>query len=211
MKSRFDEQVAVANLDQSSRVGGFSPDRNRSIERTEIKRSVISILTGQYFDLFGAIVDGAPEKIDFGQAIAEGKYIQFFENAFEWSNMTYFMYPYFWGRHSTWVEKIGLDGSDPDHLAFLQAGAARVVAPVRPGYEPVLIHYLDTGEIWGGMDVPDLSGVSAPYVDIATEIREQQGHPATAPTVIEEWDVKLPTSLVILQDDAELPVFPDDD
>lgn len=211
MKSEFDEQVAVEGIRQANQIQGFAPERNRAIERNEIKRSVISVLTGQHFDLFGAIQDGDFPEIDFEQAIPEGKYIQFFENAFEWSNLSYVMYPYFWGRKQTWVEKIGLDNTDLDHLAFLQAGAARVVAPVRPGYEPVLIHYLDTAEIWGGTDVPDLSGVSAPYVDIATEIREQQNNPLTAPIVVDEWAVKLPTSLVILQADAELPVFIEDD
>jgi hypothetical protein len=207
MKSRFDEQVAAAGVRQANQIQGFAPERNRAIERNEIKRNVISVLTGQHFDLFGAITDGEVPQIDFAQAIPEGKYIQFFENAFEWSNLSYIMYPYFWGRKTTWVEKIGLDNTDPDHLAFLQAGAARVVVPVRPGYEPVLVHYLDTAEIWGGTDVPDLSGVSAPYVDIATEIREQQNNPITAPIEVDKWDVKLPTSLVILQGDAAMPVF----
>jgi hypothetical protein len=218
MKSRFDEAVAVAGIRQSNQIQGFAPDRNRAVERNEIKRAVISILTGQHFDAFGAIdehtasngVSGLPT-INFVQARAEGEYIQFFENAFEWTNMSYVFYPYFWGRRQTWVEKIGLDNSDPDHLAFLQAGAARVVAPVRPGYKEVVVHYLDTGEIWGGEDIPDLRGVSAPYVDIATEIREQQGNPLTEPVLVDEWDVKLPTSLVMLQDEPDLPVFIDDE
>lgn len=224
MKSEFDEQLAVAGIREANRTQNLAPERNRAIERNEIKRGVISMLTGQYFDLFGAITElrfdyhervgdalvpatqSFPE-IDFDQAIPEGKYLQFFENAFEWSNLSYIFYPYFWGRKQTWVEKVGLDNPDPTHLAFLQAGAARVVAPVRPGYERVVVHYLDKGEIWGGDDVPDLRGVSAPYVDITEEIREQQGNPIAEPVVEDEWDVKLPTSLVMLQEDASLPVF----
>lgn len=224
MKSEFDEQVAVAGIRQANQTQNFAPERNRAIERNEIKRSVISMLTGQHFDLFGAITELRfdyyervgetlvpanqvfPE-IDFDQAIPEGKYLQFFENAFEWTNLSYIFYPYFWGRKQTWVEKVGLDNPDPTHLAFLQAGAARVVAPVRFGYERVVVHYLDKGEIWGGDDVPDLRSVSAPYVDIAKEIREQQGNPSDQPVVEDEWDVKLPTSLVMLQADASLPVF----
>jgi hypothetical protein len=111
------------------------------------------------------------------------------------------------GGKRSWVEKIGLDNADPDHLAFLQSGAARVATPVRPGYEKVVIHYLDTGEIWGGEDVPALDKVSAPYVDIAAEVREQQGNPIDEPLVVDEWDVRLPTSLVMLQAGAALPVF----
>jgi hypothetical protein len=168
---------------------------------------VIALLTGQQFDLSGAIQGEDIPQVDFPQAIPEGKYIQFFENAFEWTNMSYVMYPYFWGRKQTWAEKLRTDNADPDHLAFLQAGAARVVVPVRLEYEPVIIHYLDTGDVWDGADVPDLAGVSASYVDIATEIREQRDKQPTEPTLVDEWDVRLPTSLVILQDDAKLPVF----
>jgi hypothetical protein len=207
MKSKFDEQVAAESIRQANQGQGFSPERNRAVESAEIKRSVISMLTGQNFDLFGAIQDGDIPSIDLSQAVPEGKYIQFFENSFEWTNMSYIFYPYFWGRKQFWVDKLGLDNTDMNHLAFLQAGAARVVVPVRLDYDPVVIHYLDTGEIWGGADVPDLTGVSAPYLDIATEIREQQGNPTKKPTVEDEWEVRLPTSLVMLQTDAQLPVF----
>ncbi len=86
-------------------------------------------------------------QVDFSQAIPEGRYIQFFENCLEWSNKSYVMYPCFWGRKLAWVEKVDADNPDPDHLAFLQAAAARVVGPVRKAYKDVLVHYLDTGEI----------------------------------------------------------------
>lgn len=210
MKSAFNEQVAAASIRQSGQIQAFPPARNRSIERTELKRNVIAMLTGQQYDLFGAIQDGDIPQVDFIQAIPEGKYIQFFENSFEWTNMSYVMYPYFWGRKSTWVEKVGADNQDPDHLAFLQSGAARVVVPVRTGYREVIVHYLDTGEIWGGDEVPDLSSVSAPYVDVATEIREEQGSSMQEPALVDEWDVRLPTSLVILQKGTDLPVFIND-
>jgi hypothetical protein len=211
MKSKFDEQLAAASIQRDSQVQTSLPARNRAIEREELKRNVIAMLTGQQFDLFGAIVDGPIPEVDFAQAISEGKYIQFFENAFEWANMSYVMYPYFWSRKETWVEKIGRDNPDRDHLAFLQAGAARVTVPVRNEYRSVLVHYLDTGEIWDGEDEPDLSGVSAPYVDIAAEIREEQGGLATEPTLVDQWDVRLPTSLVALQKDAEMPNLVEDE
>jgi hypothetical protein len=207
MKSRFEEQLAAARVRQSGQVQSFPPQRNRAIERTELKRGVLTMLTGQNFDLFGAVQDGEIPELDLSQALPEGTYAQFFENAFEWSNMSYFMYPYFWGRKTTWVEKVRQDNADPDHLAFLSAGAARVIVPVREGNREVVIHYLDTGEIWGGADVPDLTGVSAPFLDVAAEVREQQGQSATEPTVEDEWDIILPTALVMLQADGALPVL----
>ncbi|HCX80276.1 MAG TPA: hypothetical protein DHV01_01585 [Rhodoferax sp.] len=205
LQATFNNQVAAAGVRQSSALEAFPPARNRDIERAELKRNVIAMLTGQHFDLFGSILEDAIPQVDFSQAIIEGQYIQFFENSFEWANMTYTFYPYFWGRKSTWGEKITYDNPDPTHLAFLQAGAARVVVPVSPEYNQVLVHYLDTGEIWSGTDAPELRGVSGVYADIAAEIRAQQGNQPTLPTVMgDEWEVRVPTSLVMLQKGTEL-------
>jgi len=49
-----------------------------------------------------------------------------------------------------WKNKFLLDDVDPQFGAFLRAGAARVVFPVRPCFEAALLHYLETGEIWNG-------------------------------------------------------------
>ena len=62
-------------------------------------------------------------------------YIRFFEQAIEWDHLSYLFYPYFWGRKKTWVEKLVTDEPDARFAAFLQAGAARVILPVRRGYE----------------------------------------------------------------------------
>ena len=46
-----------------------------------------------------AFLDAPPDKgplIDVEKACEEGSKIRFFENAFEWQNMTYVFYPYFW-------------------------------------------------------------------------------------------------------------------
>ena len=40
---------------------------------------------------------GWPE-FNVAEALTEGRIIQFFEQAFEWNNVTYLFYPYFWGR-----------------------------------------------------------------------------------------------------------------
>src|ERR1041384_5360589 len=104
----------------------------------ELKRSCVSMLTGQQFESFGSIEpymnsDTQPS-INFDRAFTQGKDIQFFENAFEWTELIYVLYPYFWGRKSTWIEKLNMTGNDPDHVDFLQSGEARVNVPVRPGY-----------------------------------------------------------------------------
>ena len=79
------------------------------------------------------------------EAIAEGKYIRFFEQAFEWVNISYLFYPYFWGRKSEWPDYLRQDDTDPLFGEFLRAGAARVQVPVTPGYEQALLNLLQLG------------------------------------------------------------------
>ena len=81
---------------------------------------------------------------------------------------------------------------------FLQAGYARVVVPVRDSYRDALIHYLESpwGEIWNGGEVP---GPNDPmYVSIVDEFKEENGD-FTNPRIEEVFEVKMPTSLVMLQ------------
>ena len=212
-------------------------------------------------------------QMDIEEADVEGKHIQFFEQAFEWTNMTYLFYPYFWGRKEDWVLNSHLEDTDPIFEKFLKAGAARVQVPVRCGYDEVILHYLETeGEIWEGGDPPHVDNEL--YVSIVDAIQEEQGVELTegegtifvandgatitgeetefdedkhtnreiiikgfkyriaevqSPTSLkltekyrgtteynityyfgvqfvgEPWEVKIPTSLVYLQEDSELP------
>jgi hypothetical protein len=114
----------------------------------------------------------------------------------------YTYYPYFWGRPSVWEERILIQDVDPQFEAFLKAGAARIVVPVRPGFEGALAHYHETGDVWMGEEIPDM--FSDLYVSIIAEIKArnlEQGKEVC----VAEWDVKLPTTLIMLKDDATLP------
>ena len=57
----------------------------------------------------------------------EGRLIEFFEQAFEWEQITYLFYPYFWGRKANWIMLSNQSDPDPAFMQFLQGGAARVV------------------------------------------------------------------------------------
>ena len=69
-------------------------------------------------------------------------YVRFFEQAFEWEEITWVTYPYFWGRKCNWQKIYQLQHVDPIFLAFLQAGFARVVVPVRPVYEHAALRFI---------------------------------------------------------------------
>jgi hypothetical protein len=41
-------------------------------------------------------------------------YARFMHNAFEWENVSYFFYPFFWARTARWLDLFNVDGADPD-------------------------------------------------------------------------------------------------
>jgi hypothetical protein len=201
----YEEKLNALRARAGVEIAGRNPAANRAIEREELKKSCISILTAQHFDVFGAIGTGTLgiPQLDLDGTELQGAYIRFFEQAFEWENITYLFHPYYWARRSEWVARFGYDDVDPLFTSFLRAGAARVVVPVRPGFELAVDHFLQTGDIWMGEELPPVT--SDMYVPIVNELREQQGAPGSEVPVGEPWDVKVPTTLVRLRDDDSLP------
>jgi hypothetical protein len=184
MKSAYDQAVQEAQLKASdSALNGSNPANNKIIQEMELKKGCISLLTGQRFDLFDAVARnvapyGYPE-IDFAEAKAEGSYISFFEQSFEWNNMVYIFYPYFWGKKDAWVTIAQLNDIDPQFAQFLRAGAARVQVPVRVGFEEAILTYLSTGETWAGEGTLVNSDNGEPdplYLSIIAELKSQTGN-----------------------------------
>ena len=178
---------------------------NRGIERQELKRGCQTILSGQDFDLFGAVAfpEGEIPRIDRAEALVEADVIQAFEDWYEWENLVYLFYPPSWAGRERWAELAARTSNDPLHQAFLQAGAARVVVPVRPGYEHAVGHYLATAEIPLLGPKPWKRGES-PYPPIDELIADALDRPGGEVAVGEPWEVVTPTSLVVLQAGPEL-------
>jgi len=205
LKTAYDQKMSEYNrwLNQQgvNAIIGNNPATNREVERKELKKHCIEFISGQRFESFDAMRTnvapyGYPE-FSFDEATKEGKYIQFFEQAFEWDQMTYLFYPYFWARKREWVNILQRDEKDPLFMNFLQAGAARVLVPVRNAYAKAILHYLNTGgEIWNGEDVPTPDDPL--YVSIIDEIMEADGVFEGAEIEGEPWLSKVPTSLVYL-------------
>ena len=148
-----------------------------------------------------------PPVLHPGKAAVAGRTIQFVEQAFEWPQMTYFLYPYYWKAEVDWPGATQLTHPDPAFADFLRAGCARVVVPVRPGFEAAVSYHLG---VWprlpwqaGTPPIVDLD----PYISIAEEIKSAQTSLARPVRIDEPWLVHLPTTLVKLKDDDKLPVF----
>jgi hypothetical protein len=178
---------------------------NRGIEVRELTRGCQTILTGQEFDLFGSLdypADDSP-RIDIDEAWIEADVIQFFSDVFDWHLMTYLFYPYQWAGRSRWAELAVRTSADPLHEAFLQAGAARVVVPVREGFEHTVARYLEDGVVpeWG----PEpWRGRPSGFLPVDELIADANDRPGEEVAIGEPWEVVAPTTLVYLQEDAEL-------
>ncbi len=202
----YEEKLAALKAQAGVAIRGRNPLANDQMIRRELRKSCISILTDQHFDLFDAIdtaaSTGLPE-IDVSEAAAEGAYVRFFEQAFEWEHISWVTYPYFWGRKDQWEEKLGYDDPDPAFTDFVQAGFCRVSVPARPGFEGAIDHFLTFGEIWNGGPLPPIS--SPLYLPIADEIAEQLDRPGPEVPQGAPWKVRIPTNLVKLRADDRLP------
>lgn len=122
--------------------------------------------------------------------------------------MTYLFYPYYWARKKEWVNILQRDENDPLFMEFLQAGAAKVLIPVRNEYVKAMLHYLCTGgQIWSGEDVPAPNDPL--YVSIIDEIMEAEGYFDGPLIEGEPWLSKVPTSLVYLENQNTPTDLPD--
>lgn len=213
-QTEYEQKLAARDTMQGISISGQNPGINREIERTELKKQCVKMLMDTYlFGSFDAMKDGGtnPPDFDIFDALAEGKIIQFFEQAFEWENLTYLFYPYFWARRGQWLNKSSTYDADPLFTKFRQAGAARVVLPVHPAYNDAVMYFLEhNGAIWNGGDPPRLSDDDDDddlFKSLAEELRSQTDDLANATPEGEPWEVVLPTTLVYLQADAKLPAF----
>jgi hypothetical protein len=127
----------------------------------------------------------------------KGRYIQFLEQAFEWRELAYVFYPYFWTTPPQWVELMNRsDDADPNFTAFLQAGATRVLVAVTPAYDEAVLHFLATREPWEGGPAPVIGDPL--YLPLYEELHKQQDDLYGAVPDGEPWEFTVPTSLVYL-------------
>lgn len=185
-----------------------SSESKREIERAELKRASIAMIRKNNFEDNGAItfsgntpLGGLP-LIEFNKATRQGADARFFEEAFEWSDMTYLYYPYFWARREVWFDLMQQTDSDLLFESFLKSGAARVNLSVRPGFEAAVLYYLSTGQIWGGGTVPIIG--EPLYVALISEIVAGKGLSIDAAEPVgESWTYSVQTDLIALDPDDQ--------
>ncbi len=221
-KQVYDQAKALAESKAQSAVEAktynLRDDQYRSIELTELKRGCIDLLTAGSAAGYTSISvskNGTPRIVhdpaegalidDWRSPLANGSVAEFLERAFEWENTTYQFFPYYWGGEKRWKDLAQASGADPVFEQFLRAGNANVLVPVRPGYERTVIFFLKTGLIWGGGKLPLFTNQDMLDVYADVELGLQFDPPLK---VGDSWEVRVPTSMVMLQEGDALPEFP---
>lgn len=204
--SEYEAKLADLEAQAPLEIQSGPESRNYAIMLDEVKRACISILTEQHFELFNSLGSNADGTgLDFAEIAAEGPYVRFFEQAFEWENLSWVTYPYFWGRRSTWLDKIAIEDDDAEFQAFLKAGYLRVQIPIRPGFANAVDHFRVTGMVWNGGPLPSITDEL--YLPIAEELAERLDRPGDEVPVGDPWEVRVPTTLVKLRPDDQLPIW----
>jgi hypothetical protein len=190
LKEEYEEAISGEENFGSVDIQGKNPLENQKIILNELKRQVITQMTGQTFDEFDAMQEnvgeyGYPEQ-DVDEAFSEGQEIRFIEQAFEWENLQYLFYPYYWGKKKDWPFTSRLEDTDPLFQAFLQAGSCRLNIAVRPGFVTAVNTYLSTGKLpWDSkeegptiipcLDIDNEEEAADSMLSITEEMRAQQG------------------------------------
>lgn len=198
--AQFEGELDRQRQQDQAQPYGRNPLADERIIRGELRKSALTLIRRDNFSGFDAVkedpISNGPYP-DVAKADTIARSVLFFEQAFEWEQMTYRFYEYFWGRKQRWQKDLLLDDSNEEFRSFLSAGSARLILPVRPGFEKLVAHYFETGVIANDDNVPDVT--SAEYLPILTEIREELKAPGEEKEYGAPWAVTVPTSLVILK------------
>ena len=82
-------------------------------------------------------------------------------------------------------------------------GYARVVVPVREGFDRSVSYFIENGEPFFGLGEPDLQDPL--YISITDEIKERTGAGKDEIPVGKSWETRLPTAAIIVKDLDALP------
>lgn len=182
-------------------IKGSNPGFYRQIENTILRKNCISYMIDRTtnsthgYGMAGLTTGGSFSDYETVLSTKLDKYtafLKFMEQAFEWENLSYYLYPYYWANKTEWSGLYQQEDTDPLFRAFLQSGMARVVVTVRPGFEDAVQFYMATGKIWNGGEVPVIGDPL--YLSIVDEMKEPKGEKQG-----KAWITRLPTPLNILQ------------
>ncbi len=210
-QKELDEKAKEQERENKEKASVF----HRDMESVILKHNCIAYLLQDYLTVLGQNFTQGDQMKNFQVILGEDldqytALVKFLEQAFEWSIMDYTFYPYYWAHREEWQKMYLTEDTDPLFRNFLQAGMARVIVTVKPGFEDAVQFFMSTGRIWNGGEVPVIGDPM--YMSIADEMKQPTGEPQG-----KFWITRIPTTLTILQAksvglevDEALPTFPED-
>lgn len=209
-RAEADYQTALDawRINQTTAAQALSPTRAKELMFAEIKRATLVLLRqGNWLGGTALTLDPTtlePNGINFDTAAQLAPQVMFLEQAFDWTAVSYVLYPHYWGPSGGWEENALRDDANPDLGRFLSSGSARLVVPVRPGFEPEVQFFLATGIVWGGGSPP--APDDPDYLAVAREIMDLQRGPEDG-VEVDRWPIRLSTAHVAIQGDVEFPLL----
>ncbi|MDR0438446.1 MAG: hypothetical protein LBH22_09155 [Bacteroidales bacterium] len=202
----YERQLATYNqsLAEKKEIGVQILDSNpmfyRQIEQTVLRKNCISYLLDHKnpnsVKKFGLEMYSGTTLTEHQVNLTKkmddySSFVKFMEQAFDWELMSYSFYPYYWANKNEWANLYKFDSDDATFRSFMQAGMARVVVTVRPGFEDAVALYMTKGQIWDGGAMPVIG--DSLYLSIVDELKEQEYE------IEDSWETMLPTNLIALQ------------
>ncbi len=209
---RYQQEVETLKQRKEAEKGlsfefGNPPSVNERIIRRELKKHCLAFVRNEHAGLLSTdhTAGGTlyPPLFSIADAKADGALIRFFEHAFEWDQIQYVFYPYFWARPGGWADRFHARNMDPALEEFLKAGYARVVVPVHVGFEAAVSYFMETGIVWNGEGEPPINHPL--YKPIVDEIKERTGADLGEVPVGDPWETRLPTTAVLVRLGHTLP------
>jgi hypothetical protein len=190
----------------------------RRIEREHIMLACLEWLfpflnlKAGWFDNFS----DTPTDFDRIMGLQASVLIKLMHTAIDWDTMLVTLLPFFWERIDSQAV-VFVDHADPLHREFLRAGAARVVLPIRPGYEEEILSLFDLGLVSSISDshrykqiVDEVTAANADYqskthpadatlTDGSIDPAYEDDYPLENGKLIGRWHETMPTGALDMQ------------
>jgi hypothetical protein len=144
---QLQDQLRIAMAAQQRAIAAADTLSLRRIEREYIMMACLEWLF-PFLNLQSGWFDGigdTPTELDRVAGFQESVLIKLMHTAIDWDQMLITLLPFFWEQ--TQSDRVFVDHADPLHREFLRAGAARVILPIRPGYETEIMSLFDLGYV----------------------------------------------------------------
>jgi len=177
--------------------GTRSPLANRRIEQRELKNACLRLLLERVLALTGP-GDVATQSPPSEVVVNEPRYLQFLDEALEWSEMAYsFQSNPGWGLAGP-LPELGGVVADGDALFanFLQADQARVLLPVQPAHVMAFLYFCSAGMLWIAPD--QQAPVNPADVALVNDLKHLMPQCQPATPVGPRWEILVPTAMQVL-------------